>query len=109
MKRLKRIVKWFLMGAMLAAPLFCSALAAAEKPNIIVIMTDDMGYSDLGCDGGEIETPNLDMLANNGIRAEIKSIQDTTCTILYDGKEVKIPVNKGKTYVLDGSLNLANH
>ncbi len=39
-----------------------------EKPNIIVIMADDMGYSDLGCYGGEIPTPNLDMLAENGIR-----------------------------------------
>ena len=39
-----------------------------EKPNIIVIMADDMGYSDIGCYGGEIPTPNLDMLAENGIR-----------------------------------------
>lgn len=38
------------------------------KPNIIVIMTDDMGYSDLGCYGSEIETPNLDGLAGEGIR-----------------------------------------
>ena len=41
---------------------------AAEKPNIIVILSDDMGYSDLGCYGGEIETPCLDSLASNGIR-----------------------------------------
>ncbi len=39
-----------------------------EKPNIIVILADDMGYSDLGCYGGEIETPNLDALAYGGIR-----------------------------------------
>ena len=37
-------------------------------PNIIIIMADDLGYSDPGCYGGEIETPNLDMLAENGIR-----------------------------------------
>lgn len=37
-------------------------------PNIILIMGDDMGYSDLGCYGGEIQTPNLDQLANNGLR-----------------------------------------
>ncbi len=38
------------------------------KPNIIVIMADDMGYSDIGCYGGEIKTPNLDKLASNGLR-----------------------------------------
>ena len=38
------------------------------KPNIILIMADDMGYSDIGCYGGEIETPNIDRLANHGIR-----------------------------------------
>ena len=39
-----------------------------SKPNIIVIMSDDMGYSDIGCYGGEIETPNLDRLAADGLR-----------------------------------------
>ncbi|MFK7909354.1 MAG: arylsulfatase [Akkermansiaceae bacterium] len=40
----------------------------APRPNIIVIMSDDMGYSDIGCYGSEIETPNLDSLASNGLR-----------------------------------------
>ncbi|MFT7036658.1 MAG: arylsulfatase A-like enzyme, partial [Cyclobacteriaceae bacterium] len=39
-----------------------------ERPNIVLIMADDLGFSDLGCYGGEIETPNLDGLAKNGIR-----------------------------------------
>jgi len=39
-----------------------------ERPNIIFILTDDMGFSDIGCYGGEIETPNLDRLAQNGLR-----------------------------------------
>lgn len=38
------------------------------RPNIIVIMADDLGFSDLGCYGGEIQTPNLDRLAGNGLR-----------------------------------------
>ena len=40
----------------------------AQKPNVVLILTDDMGYSDLGCFGSEIRTPNLDRLAKNGIR-----------------------------------------
>ncbi|MBS3771433.1 MAG: arylsulfatase [Bacteroidales bacterium] len=39
-----------------------------DPPNIVLIMADDLGYSDLGCYGGEIETPNLDSLADNGLR-----------------------------------------
>jgi arylsulfatase len=38
------------------------------RPNIVLIMADDMGYSDLGCYGSEINTPNLDRLAKNGLR-----------------------------------------
>jgi arylsulfatase len=41
---------------------------AAQRPNLVLILADDMGYSDLGCYGGEIKTPNLDSLAKNGIR-----------------------------------------
>ena len=42
--------------------------AAEARPNIVIILADDMGYSDLGCYGAEIETPNLDSLARNGLR-----------------------------------------
>lgn len=41
---------------------------AQGRPNIVVIMVDDLGFSDLGCYGSEIETPNLDALAANGLR-----------------------------------------
>lgn len=41
---------------------------SAKRPNIIFILADDMGYSDIGCYGGEIQTPNLDRLASNGIK-----------------------------------------
>lgn len=40
----------------------------AKRPNIVVIMADDLGYSDIGCFGGEIRTPNLDRLASDGVR-----------------------------------------
>lgn len=42
--------------------------ASARRPNIVVILSDDMGYSDIGCYGGEINTPSLDALAANGLR-----------------------------------------
>ena len=41
---------------------------AQERPNIVIIMADDMGFSDIGCYGGEIETPTLDALAASGLR-----------------------------------------
>jgi arylsulfatase A-like enzyme len=41
---------------------------AAQPPNLVIIMGDDMGFSDLGCYGSEIQTPNLDQLASNGLR-----------------------------------------
>ena len=43
---------------------------AAGRPNILVILLDDLGYSDLGCYGGEIDTPNIDRLAERGVRFE---------------------------------------
>lgn len=55
-----------LTGMLLASG---SMLNAAEKrPNILIIVADDMGFSDLGCYGGEIHTPHLDRLAANGLR-----------------------------------------
>jgi len=39
-----------------------------KKPNIVLIMADDLGWSDLGCYGAEIRTPNLDKLAAQGVR-----------------------------------------
>ena len=47
---------------------FGAGASAATKPNIVVILVDDMGFSDIGCYGSEIPTPNLDGLAQNGLR-----------------------------------------
>ena len=70
------MVKGFLcFGAALASvvaadskPLAKKSKNSTDKPNIILIMVDDMGYSDIGCFGSEIPTPNLDRLAQSGIR-----------------------------------------
>ena len=59
----------FLKSAALAtAALAPKAAARDQRPNIIFIMADDMGFSDIGCYGSEIDTPNLDQLAANGLR-----------------------------------------
>ena len=47
---------------------FANEAGHKRRPNIVIIMADDMGFSDAGCFGGEIQTPNLDKLASNGLR-----------------------------------------
>jgi arylsulfatase len=54
-------IGWAFAAVALVAP-------AAERPNVVVFLADDLGYSDLGCYGGDIQTPNLDALAKNGLR-----------------------------------------
>ncbi len=48
--------------------LILPALAADPRPNVVLIMCDDMGFSDIGCYGGEVDTPHLDKLASQGLR-----------------------------------------
>ena len=49
-------------------PRLCHSAPQTGRPNIVIILVDDMGYSDIGSYGGEIDTPNLDRLADNGLR-----------------------------------------
>jgi arylsulfatase len=64
--RFAHATAWFVSITLLFAA--ARLHAAAPRPNIIVILADDVGYSDIGCYGGEIQTPNLDSLAKNGLR-----------------------------------------
>lgn len=43
-------------------------MSANKRPNFLFILADDLGFSDIGCYGGEIETPNIDALASEGVR-----------------------------------------
>ena len=71
LKTLSLGAAWTTLGRGVASAAEATAAPAGKsgaRPNIMVILTDDMGFSDLGCYGGEIETPNLDALAANGVR-----------------------------------------
>jgi len=61
-----RLNRFLCVGSLLLA--LAIPLSAAEKPNILYILADDLGFSDLGSCGGEINTPNLDALAREGVR-----------------------------------------
>jgi arylsulfatase A-like enzyme len=92
-----------------------STFAAQQRPNILVILVDDMGFSDLGCYGSEIPTPNLDALAAGGVRftqfyntARCSTTRASLMTGLYphqagmgylDG--LKLPESKGTHAKLD--------
>ena len=56
------------MVAALSAPAIVFAADAPRRPNIVIILGDDLGFADMGSFGGEIKTPNLDSLAGNGVR-----------------------------------------
>ncbi len=65
----REMLQWMGVGSLaMTLPWQAWAQDNAKKPNILVILADDMGWSDLGCYGGEINTPNLDAVAARGIR-----------------------------------------
>ncbi|RME95538.1 MAG: arylsulfatase [Verrucomicrobia bacterium] len=65
----RRLAGLAALAALGAAPLpAANHPLAGSRPNILFILADDLGYSDLGCYGGEIQTPNLDALARDGLR-----------------------------------------
>ena len=85
--------------------LFLSFLPLLSKrPNIVLIMADDLGFSDLGCYGSEIETPNLDQLAGNGLRfsqfyntAKCHSSRVSLLTGLYCDQAGSSSLSRGTT------------
>jgi len=64
------LIKTFALMLLTACPVWAETNKAqsGERPNIVLIMVDDMGFSDIGCYGGEIDTPHLDRLAADGLR-----------------------------------------
>lgn len=104
--------------AFLSALAFTSAHADDKKPNILLIIADDMGYSDITCFGGEVQTPHIDALAKSGVRATNFYVAPTcspTRSMLLTGcdhhvaglgtmEETLVPEQKGKPGY-EGHLN----
>lgn len=63
-----KIAAALMLASSLGTPVSLAASAQDKAPNIVLIVTDDMGYSDLSCYGGEIPTPNICSLAENGVK-----------------------------------------
>jgi len=91
----------FLFAVLLALAL---SSQAAEKPNIVLIMADDLGFSDLGCYGAEIRTPHLDRLARDGLRfsqfyntAKCHSSRVSLLTGLYCDQAGSASLSRGAT------------
>ena len=91
---------------LLSISLLCvhSRASDAPRPNIVLIMADDLGFADLGCYGGEIDTPNLDGLAKNGLRftqfyntAKCHSSRIDLLTGLYCGQAGNAAMSRGAT------------
>jgi len=81
-----------------------TSASAADNPNIILIMADDLGFADLGCYGSEIETPNLDALAAGGLRftqfyntAKCHSSRVSLLTGLYCDQAGSTKLSRGAT------------
>lgn len=63
-----RTLIFCLFAVLILLPVNPARGAAERQPNIIVVLADDLGWSDIGCYGGEIPTPHIDKLAENGLR-----------------------------------------
>jgi arylsulfatase A-like enzyme len=84
----------------------------AAPPNIVIVVADDLGFSDFGCYGSEIQTPNIDRLAANGIRFS-QYLSENKCnpsrTSLMTGQYYIHGYNSGKTITIAEGLKTAGY
>ena len=105
---MKKLLPVFLLGFLLNPGFTQTNAYSQEKPNVILIYVDDLGYGDLGCYGAtRIKTPNLDKLAANGIRFTNGHSTSATCTpSRYAMMTGQYPWRKKGTGVLPGDAAL---
>ncbi|MHC4566263.1 MAG: sulfatase-like hydrolase/transferase, partial [Planctomycetota bacterium] len=110
LRTIPRLIGIFVLA--IAASAGAEPAANAARPNIILIMADDLGFADLGCYGSEIATPNLDTLAANGLRftqfyntAKCHSSRVSLLTGLYCDQAGSTKLSRGATIaeVLSGA------
>ena len=84
---------------------FSTVAWASDRPNIVVMMADDLGFADLGCYGSEIETPQLNRLAEQGLRfsqfyntAKCHSSRVSLLTGLYCDQAGSAELSRGATF-----------
>ena len=77
---MRHSIRWF-AGFFLFVAFTGATVLADAKPNVVVIMADDLGYGDVSCYGAsKLETPNIDRLADEGIRFTNGYCSASTCT-----------------------------
>ncbi|UZJ64966.1 sulfatase-like hydrolase/transferase [Sphingobacterium sp. KU25419] len=95
------LVLWTIMNSLTAV------MGQQDKPNVVLIYVDDLGYGDLGCYGAEkIKTPHLDALASDGIRFTNGHATAATCTpSRYSLMTGNYPFRQSGTGILPGDAN----
>ncbi|MCM8542210.1 MAG: arylsulfatase [Lentisphaeraceae bacterium] len=87
--------------------------SATDKPNIILILVDDMGYSDLGAFGSEIQTPNIDSLAANGIKftnfTNCAKCETTRTTLMSGRYHTEVSKNSRSAITIPENLALGGY
>lgn len=105
----KSLIHWSLS---VACACLLSATATAAAPNIVVVLLDDLGFSDFGCYGSEIQTPNIDRLAQNGIRFS-QFLSENKCnpsrTSLMTGQYYTRGYNSGNTITIAEGLQAGGY
>ena len=107
-QHLNKLTSFSLSSLLLAQPASLSAATAPQRPNIVIILADDLGFGDTGCYGAtKIPTPNIDRLGRQGLRFTDAHSPSATCTpSRYAMLTGQYPWRKAGTGILPGNAPL---